>query len=60
MNKVFDDSQIIVKSHGEVIAQKRKSYIVPGELEKIHLSKKILDKASNGEIELSVEEVSKS
>ncbi|MEO1769756.1 NAD(P)/FAD-dependent oxidoreductase [Candidatus Enterococcus ferrettii] len=60
VNKVFDDSQIIVKSHGEVIAQKRKSYIVPGELEKIHLSKKILDKASNGEIELSVEEVSKS
>lgn len=59
VNKVFDDSQIIVKSQGEVIAKKRKSYIVPGEMEKINLSKKVLDKAGNGEIEISVEEVVK-
>lgn len=59
VNKVFDDSQIIVKSQGEVIAKKRKSYIVPGEMEKINLSKKVLDKAGSGEIEISVEEVIK-
>lgn len=59
VNKVFDDSQIIVKSQGEVIAKKRKSYIVPGEMEKINLSKKVLDKAGSGEIEISVEEVVK-
>lgn len=59
VNKVFDDSQIVVKSQGEVIAKKRKSYIVPGEMEKINLSKKVLDKAVNGEIEISVEEVMK-
>ncbi|EOH97468.1 NAD(P)/FAD-dependent oxidoreductase [Enterococcus pallens] len=59
VNKVFDDSQIVVKSQGEVIAKKRKSYIVPGEMEKINLSKKVLDKAGSGEIEISVEEVVK-
>lgn len=59
VNKVFDDSQILIKSQGEVLAKQKKTYIVPGEMEKFKLSKKVLDKVTNGEIEICVEEVSK-
>lgn len=59
VNQVFADSQILIKSQGEVLAKQKKSYIVPGEMEKIKLSKKVLDKALNGEIEICVEEVVK-
>jgi hypothetical protein len=59
VNQVFDDSQIVVKSQGEIIAKQKKSYIVPGEMEKIKLSRKVLDKVKNGEMEVCVEEVSK-
>ena len=59
VNKVFDESQILIKSQGEVLAKQKKSYIVPGEMEKIKLSKKVLAKVTNGEIEVCVEEVSK-
>lgn len=59
VNQVFDDSQILVKSQGEIIAKQKKSYIVPGEMEKIKLSRKVLDKVKNGEMEVCVEEVSK-
>ena len=34
VNKVFDDSQILIKSQGEILAKQKKSYIVPGEMEK--------------------------
>ncbi|MGX7203607.1 NAD(P)/FAD-dependent oxidoreductase [Enterococcus pingfangensis] len=57
VNQVFDESQILIKSQGEVLVKQKKSYIVPGEMEKIKLSKKILDKAANGELEICVEEV---
>lgn len=60
VNKVFDDSQILIKSKGEVLAKQKKSYIVPGEMEKMKLSKKVLDKVTNGELEICVEEVAKS
>ncbi len=59
VNKVFDESQITVTSQGEVIAKQKKSYIVPGEMEKMKLSKKVMDKVKNGEIEISIEEVVK-
>ncbi|BBM18244.1 pyridine nucleotide-disulfide oxidoreductase [Enterococcus avium] len=59
VNKVFDDSQILIKSKGEVLAKQKKSYIVPGEMEKMKLSKKVLDKVTNGELEICVEEVAK-
>lgn len=59
VNQVFDESQILIKSQGEVLAKQKKSYIVPGEMEKIKLSKKILDKVTNGEVEICVEEVVK-
>lgn len=59
VNQVFADSQILIKSQGEILAKQKKSYIVPGEMEKIKLSKKVLDKALNGEIEICVEEVVK-
>ena len=59
VNQVFDDSQIVIKSQGEIIAKQKKSYIVPGEMEKIKLSRKVLDKVKNGEMEVCVEEVSK-
>lgn len=59
VNRVFDDSQILVKSNGEILTKQSKSYIVPGEMEKIKLSKKVLDKVKNGELEICVEEVSK-
>ncbi|REC31661.1 pyridine nucleotide-disulfide oxidoreductase [Enterococcus pseudoavium] len=59
VNQVFADSQILIKSQGKILAKQKKSYIVPGEMEKIKLSKKILDKALNGEIEICVEEVAK-
>lgn len=59
VNQVFADSQILIKSQGEILAKQKKSYIVPGEMEKIKLSKKVLDKALNGEIEIYVEEVVK-
>jgi len=59
VNKVFDDSQILIKSQGEILAKQKKSYIVPGEMEKIKLSKKVLDKVTNGELEICVEEVSR-
>ena len=59
VNKVFDDSQILIKSQGEVLTKQKKTYIVPGEMEKFKLSKKVLDKVTNGEIEICVEEVSK-
>ncbi|MBM7711606.1 NAD(P)/FAD-dependent oxidoreductase [Enterococcus xiangfangensis] len=57
VNQVFDESQILIKSQGEVLTKQKKSYIVPGEMEKIKLSKKILDKVANGELEICVEEV---
>lgn len=56
VNKVFDDSYIVVKSRGEILLKQKKSYIVPGEMEKIKLSKKVLDKVENGEVEICVEE----
>lgn len=59
VNKVFDDSQILIKSKGEVLAKQKKSYIVPGEMEKMKLSKMVLDKVTNGELEICVEEVAK-
>lgn len=59
VNKVFDDSQILIKSQGEILAKQKKSYIVPGEMEKIKLSKKVLDKVREGELEICVEEVAK-
>lgn len=59
VNQVFADSQILINSQGEVLAKQKKGYIVPGEMEKIKLSKKVLDKALNGEIEICVEEVVK-
>ncbi|MGM0166587.1 hypothetical protein IGI39_001549 [Enterococcus sp. AZ135] len=59
VNKVFDDSQILIKSQGEILVKQKKSYIVPGEMEKIKLSKKVLDKVTNGELEICVEEVSR-
>ncbi|OTO77174.1 MULTISPECIES: NAD(P)/FAD-dependent oxidoreductase [unclassified Enterococcus] len=59
VNQVFDDSQIVVKLQGEIIAKLKKSYIVPGEMEKMKLSRKVLDKVKNGEMEVCVEEVSK-
>ncbi|MDT2828253.1 FAD-dependent oxidoreductase [Enterococcus viikkiensis] len=57
VNQVFDDCQITISSHGEILAQKKKSYLVPGELEKINVSKKVIDKINNNEIEISVQEV---
>ncbi|MCB5952860.1 FAD-dependent oxidoreductase [Enterococcus sp. BWT-B8] len=57
VNKVYGDSQIVVKSQGETLVKQRKSYIVPGEMEKIKLSRKAIDKIQNGEIEICVEEV---
>ena len=57
MNQVFDDCQIIISSQGEVLARKKTTYLVPGELEKINVSKKILDKINQNELEISVEEV---
>lgn len=57
VNQVFDDCQIIISSQGEVLARKKKTYLVPGELEKINVSKKILDKINQNELEISVEEV---
>ena len=59
VNKVFDDSQILIKSKGEVLAKQKKSYIVPGEMEKMKLSKMVLDKVTTGELEICVEEVAK-
>ncbi|MGO3791877.1 MAG: NAD(P)/FAD-dependent oxidoreductase [Enterococcus gilvus] len=59
VNQVFDDSQIVIKSQDEIITKQKKSYIVPGEMEKIKLSRKVLDKVKNGELEVCVEEVSK-
>ena len=41
------------------MAKQKKSYIVPGEMEKIKLSKKVLDKVHEGELEICVEEVVK-
>jgi hypothetical protein len=49
----------LIKSQGEILAKQKKSYIVPGEMEKIKLSKKVLDKVQNGDLEICVEEVSK-
>ncbi len=57
LHQVFDDCQITISSHGEILAQKKKSYLVPGELEKINVSKKVIDKINNNEIEISVQEV---
>ncbi|MBO0450731.1 NAD(P)/FAD-dependent oxidoreductase [Candidatus Enterococcus murrayae] len=59
VNKVFDESQILIKSQGEILAKQKKAYIVPGEMEKIKLSKNVLEKVMNGELEICVEEVSK-
>ena len=59
VNQVFDDSQILIKSNGEVLAKQKKSYIVPGEMEKVKLSKKVLEKVTDGDLEICVEEVSK-
>lgn len=57
VNQVFADCQITISSNGETLTQKKKSYLVPGELEKINVSKKIIDKINNNEIEISVQEV---
>ncbi|GCF94762.1 pyridine nucleotide-disulfide oxidoreductase [Enterococcus florum] len=57
VNKVFDDSLITIKCQGEVVAKQKKSYIVPGEMEKFKLSKKMMDKINSNEIEVCVEEV---
>lgn len=57
VNKVYDDSLITIQSDGEVLAKFKRTYIVPGEMEKVKLSRKVMDKIHNGEVEICVEEV---
>lgn len=60
VNRNYLDSIITVRSNGEVIAKQKRDYLVPGEMEKIRLSKKALGKIAGDEIEVCVEEVAKS
>lgn len=59
VNKNYLDSLITVRSNGEIIAKQKRDYLVPGEMEKIRLSRKALEKIQNNEIEVCVEEVAK-
>lgn len=57
VNKVYDDSLITIQSDGEVLAKFKRTYIVPGEMEKVKLSRKVIEKVTNGEVEICVEEL---
>jgi hypothetical protein len=56
VSRIFGKSVIKVVSGGEVIAKYRREYLVPGEMERIALPKKLVERASADTLELMVEE----
>lgn len=55
VNRVFGKSEVKVVCSGDIIAKFRREYMVPGEMERVTLPQKLLERAS-GTLELTVEE----
>lgn len=55
MNRVYRESAVCVKSSGKDIARFRRGYMAPGEMERVKLSRGLLERAEQS-LELSVEE----
>lgn len=58
VNRVSQDSEILVTSNGRVIARYKREYLAPGEMEHIDLPRVLLEKAE-GTLTVSIREVAK-
>lgn len=56
VGRVFGNSCVKVVSGGEVIAKYCREYMIPGEMERIALPRKLLERARTDTLELTVEE----
>ncbi|HLQ39558.1 MAG TPA: FAD-dependent oxidoreductase [Tetragenococcus sp.] len=57
VNQTYDKSVIRLTCKGQVLKEFKRDYMAPGEMEKIKLSKKLLQQIQGDEIEISVDEV---
>ena len=55
VNNIYRDKALVVRSGDEVIAKFKRSHLAPSEMEKVILSRVLLEKA-NGDITVSLEE----
>ena len=57
VRKIFATSKIVVKDGDKVLAQLKRAHMAPGEMERVRLSRALLDAIDSDEITVSVEEV---
>ena len=56
VRKIFGTSRITVKDGDKVIASLKRAHMAPGEMERVRLSRALLDAIEGDDISVSVEE----
>ena len=56
--RIFGTSMITVKDGDKVVAQLKRAHMAPGEMERVKLSRRLLDAIESDEIVVTAEEVS--
>ena len=55
--RIFETCKITIKDGDKIVAQQKRAHMAPGEMERVKLSRRLLDAIMSDEITVSVEEV---
>jgi NADPH-dependent 2,4-dienoyl-CoA reductase/sulfur reductase-like enzyme len=55
--RIFDTSRIVVRDGEKIVAQLKRAHMAPGEMERVKLSRRLLDAVMGDELTVSAEEV---